>query len=168
MLQHFEDIGHSPDDQDVTFENAQARTRTLVLMDWANQTGGLVIGTGDLSELALGWATYNGDHMSMYGVNASIPKTLIRHLVSYEAEKLNDPRLKEVLMDILDTPVSPSFCPLRMGRSLRKPRIWSGLMSCMTFIYITPFAGAFLPLRFTIWQGWPLTAPMTRKLFLNG
>ena len=120
VLQHFEDIGHSPDDQDVTFENAQARTRTLVLMDWANQTGGLVIGTGDLSELALGWATYNGDHMSMYGVNASIPKTLIRHLVSYEAEKLNDPRLKEVLMDILDTPVSPELLPAKDGEISQK------------------------------------------------
>ena len=120
VLQHFEDIGHSPDDQDVTFENAQARTRTLVLMDWANQTGGLVIGTGDLSELALGWATYNGDHMSMYGVNASIPKTLICHLVSYEAEKLDDPRLKEVLMDILDTPVSPELLPAKDGEISQK------------------------------------------------
>ncbi len=120
VLQHFEDIGHSKDNQDVTFENAQARTRTLVLMDWANQTGGLVIGTGDLSELALGWATYNGDHMSMYGVNASIPKTLIRHLVSYEAEKLNDPQLKEVLMDILDTPVSPELLPAKDGEISQK------------------------------------------------
>lgn len=120
VLQHFEDIGHSKDNQDVTFENAQARTRTLVLMDWANQTGGLVIGTGDLSELALGWATYNGDHMSMYGVNASIPKTLIRHLVSYEAEQLNDPQLKEVLMDILDTPVSPELLPAKDGEISQK------------------------------------------------
>ena len=120
VLQHFEDIGHSKDEADVTFENAQARTRTLVLMDWANQTGGLVIGTGDLSELALGWATYNGDHMSMYGVNASIPKTLIRHLVSYEADKLNDPQLKEVLMDILDTPVSPELLPAKDGEISQK------------------------------------------------
>ena len=120
VLQHFEDIGHSPDDQDVTFENAQARTRTLVLMDWANQTGGLVVGTGDLSELALGWATYNGDHMSMYGVNASIPKTLIRYLVSYEAEKLDDPMLKDVLMDILDTPVSPELLPAKDGEISQK------------------------------------------------
>lgn len=120
VLQHFEDIGHNINNQDVTFENAQARTRTLVLMDWANQTGGLVIGTGDLSELALGWATYNGDHMSMYGVNASIPKTLIRHLVAYEADKLNDPQLKEVLMDILDTPVSPELLPAKDGEISQK------------------------------------------------
>ena len=117
---HFRDIGHDDSVHDVTYENCQARERTQVLMDLANQNGGLVIGTGDLSELALGWATYNGDHMSMYGVNASIPKTLIRHLVSYEAEKLNDPRLKEVLMDILDTPVSPELLPAKDGEISQK------------------------------------------------
>ncbi|MDE7262583.1 MAG: NAD(+) synthase [Oscillospiraceae bacterium] len=114
---HFRDIGHSMDDQDVTFENAQARERTQVLMDVANQTGGLVIGTGDLSELALGWATYNGDHMSMYGVNASIPKTLVRHLVDYVARDnlTKDQELTHVLEDILDTPVSPELLPAVQG-----------------------------------------------------
>ncbi|MFA6688177.1 MAG: NAD(+) synthase [Sphaerochaetaceae bacterium] len=107
---HFSDIGHDPSVRDVTYENSQARERTQILMDIANQCGGLVIGTGDLSELALGWATYNGDHMSMYGVNASIPKTLVRHLVRYAADCGED-SLKRVLYDILDTPVSPELLP---------------------------------------------------------
>ncbi len=111
VLRHFEDIGHDPGNHNVVFENAQARERTQVLMDLANAQGGLVVGTGDLSELALGWATYNGDHMSMYGVNASVPKTLIRHLVAYEAARAEDARLAEVLRDILDTPVSPELLP---------------------------------------------------------
>ena len=122
VKQHFRDIGQSMDDHDVTFENAQARERTQVLMDIANQNGGLVIGTGDLSELALGWATYNGDHMSMYGVNASIPKTLVRHLVSHicgdKAE--SEPELSHVLADILDTPVSPELLPAVDGRISQK------------------------------------------------
>ena len=112
---HFRDIGHNPEDHDVTYENAQARERTQVLMDIANQTGGLVIGTGDLSELALGWATYNGDHMSMYGVNASIPKTLVRHLVGYLSRDKEEADLHEVLEDILDTPVSPELLPPKDG-----------------------------------------------------
>ncbi|MBR2522835.1 MAG: NAD(+) synthase [Clostridiales bacterium] len=113
VLQHFEDIGQSEDVHDVTYENSQARERTQVLMDLANQNGGIVIGTGDLSELALGWATYNGDHMSMYGVNGSIPKTLVRHLVEYEAKRVreSDPELSAVLMDIFNTPVSPELLP---------------------------------------------------------
>lgn len=111
VLQHFEDIGHAPDQLDVTFENAQARERTQVLMDIANQTNGIVVGTGDLSELALGWATYNGDHMSMYGVNASVPKTLVRYIVRHEAQKA-EPELAAVLWDILDTPVSPELLPV--------------------------------------------------------
>ena len=110
VMQHFADIGQSPDIHDVTYENSQARERTQVLMDKANQLGGIVIGTGDLSELALGWATYNGDHMSMYAVNASIPKTLVRWLVSYEAD-MSDGKLKSALLDILDTPVSPELLP---------------------------------------------------------
>ena len=110
VLQHFNDIKHNPEDHDVTYENAQARERTQILMDVANQEGGLVVGTGDLSELALGWATYNGDHMSMYGVNAGVPKTLVRHLVKYEAERSID-ELKNVLLDVLDTPVSPELLP---------------------------------------------------------
>ncbi len=114
---HFRDIGQSMDDLSVTFENGQARERTQVLMDLANQRGGLVIGTGDLSELALGWATYNGDHMSMYGVNGSIPKTLVRPLTAYAAEQAegSDPALAAVLRDILDTPVSPELLPPKEG-----------------------------------------------------
>ena len=119
---HFKDIGHDMADHSVTFENAQARERTQVLMDIANQTGGIVIGTGDLSELALGWCTYNGDHMSMYAVNASIPKTLVRHLVAYlardNAEK--DEALRDVLEDILDTPVSPELLPAVQGQISQK------------------------------------------------
>lgn len=110
---HFGDIGHDDNIHDVTYENSQARERTQVIMDIANKEGGIVVGTGDLSELALGWATYNGDHMSMYGVNSSIPKTLVRYLVSYEAERLaaSDPRLSSVLKDIIATPVSPELLP---------------------------------------------------------
>ena len=119
---HFRDIGQSMDDHNVTFENGQARERTQVLMDIANQCGGLVVGTGDLSELALGWATYNGDHMSMYGVNASIPKTLVRHLVSFVSDDKaeEDERLSAVLSDILDTPVSPELLPAIEGRIAQK------------------------------------------------
>ena len=108
---HFRDIGQDERVHDVTYENGQARERTQVLMDIANKEGGIVIGTGDLSELALGWATYNGDHMSMYGVNCSIPKTLIRYLVRYEADHAGDEELRSVLLDILDTPVSPELLP---------------------------------------------------------
>ena len=115
---HFKDIGQSMEDHSVTFENGQARERTQVLMDIANQTGGMVIGTGDLSELALGWATYNGDHMSMYAVNAGIPKTLVRHLVSFISDDKGseDPKLSAVLDDILDTPVSPELLPAIEGK----------------------------------------------------
>ncbi len=117
---HFRDIGHDEEDRDVTYENSQARERTQVLMDIANQEGGMVIGTGDMSELALGWATYNGDHMSMYGVNASVPKTLVRHLVRYYADTCGDEELKQVLEDILDTPVSPELLPPREGEIAQK------------------------------------------------
>lgn len=110
VLQHFEDIGQNAGTYDVTYENGQARERTQVLMDIANKTGGMVVGTGDLSELALGWATYNGDHMSMYGVNASVPKTLIRYLINHYALSA-DKKTKEVLGDILNTPVSPELLP---------------------------------------------------------
>ena len=108
---HFRDIGHSEAERDVVYENAQARERTQVLMDIANDMNGLVVGTGDLSELALGWATYNGDHMSMYGVNAAVPKTLVRHMVGYAADSAREAGLREVLLDILDTPVSPELLP---------------------------------------------------------
>lgn len=119
VRQHFADIDQPMERQDVTFENAQARMRTLVLMDLANQNGGLVVGTGDLSELALGWATYNGDHMSMYGVNASIPKTLVRYLTAYEAGR-SDESLAAILRDILDTPVSPELLPPKDGEISQK------------------------------------------------
>lgn len=112
---HFRDIGHDPEVHDVTYENGQARERTQILMDIANQSGGIVIGTGDLSELALGWATYNGDHMSMYAVNSSVPKTLVRHLVRYYADTCEDQKLAEILLDILDTPVSPELLPPKDG-----------------------------------------------------
>lgn len=110
-IQHFEDIGHDMNVHNVTYENSQARERTQILMDYANKTGGLVIGTGDLSELALGWATYNGDHMSMYGVNASIPKTLVRYLVSWVAQSGVDDQSAATLYDIIDTPISPELIP---------------------------------------------------------
>lgn len=111
VLQHFKDIGQDEHNHNVTYENSQARERTQVLMDIANRENGLVIGTGDMSELALGWATYNGDHMSMYGVNAGVPKTLVRHLVSYYADTCGEETLRKVLLDILDTPVSPELLP---------------------------------------------------------
>ena len=117
---HFRDIGQDPETHDVTYENSQARERTQVLMDIANRTGGMVIGTGDMSELALGWATYNGDHMSMYGVNASVPKTLVRHLVKYAADETTDEELKKVLYDVLDTPVSPELLPPKDGDIAQK------------------------------------------------
>ena len=116
---HFRDIGQDESVLDVTFENGQARVRTLELMDTANRTGGLVVGTGDLSELALGWATYNGDHMSMYGVNGSIPKTLVRYLVAYEADRTLG-ELSDVLQDVLDTPVSPELLPPKDGEISQK------------------------------------------------
>ncbi len=111
VRQHFADIGHEEQIHDITYENSQARERTQILMDIANQANGMVIGTGDLSELALGWATYNGDHMSMYGVNVSVPKTLVRHLVRYYADTCKDAGLADVLSDVLDTPVSPELLP---------------------------------------------------------
>ncbi|MCD8178226.1 MAG: NAD(+) synthase [Tannerellaceae bacterium] len=110
-MQHFEDIGQDPAVHDVTYENSQARERTQILMDVANKENGMVIGTGDLSELALGWATYNGDHMSMYGVNSSVPKTLVRYLVTWIANNEMDEQTREILLDIADTPISPELIP---------------------------------------------------------
>ena len=117
---HFKDIGHDINVHDVTYENSQARERTQILMDIANRVNGMVVGTGDLSELALGWATYNGDHMSMYAVNGSVPKTLVRHLVRYYAEECGDETLKAVLLDVLDTPVSPELLPPTDGEISQK------------------------------------------------
>ncbi len=111
VLLHFKDIGQDKDEHDITYENSQARERTQIIMDLANKHNGLVVGTGDMSELALGWSTYNGDHMSMYGVNSSVPKTLVRYLVSYFAQTAEEDSLKHVLFDILDTPVSPELLP---------------------------------------------------------
>lgn len=117
---HFADIGQSPENHDVTYENSQARERMQILMDIANQMNGLVVGTGDMSELALGWTTYNGDHMSMYGVNAGVPKTLVRHLVRYYADTCENRELKEILEDVLDTPVSPELLPPLDGAIVQK------------------------------------------------
>jgi len=117
---HFRDIGQDPQVHDVTYENSQARERTQILMDIANKTGGLVVGTGDMSELALGWATYNGDHMSMYAVNCSVPKTLVRHLVRYYADTCGDNTVSEILYDVLDTPVSPELLPPENGEIAQK------------------------------------------------
>lgn len=118
--QHFEDIGHDPDIHDVTYENSQARERTQILMDIANQLGGMVLGTGDLSELALGWATYNGDHMSMYGVNAGVPKTLVRHLTKYFADEVVDDECRKTLLDIVDTPISPELIPAETDGTIKQ------------------------------------------------
>ena len=120
VLQHFQDIEQDPNEHTITYENAQARERTQVLMDIANKTNGIVVGTGDMSELALGWATYSGDHMSMYGVNASVPKTLVRHLVHYYADTCQDTELSNVLRDVLDTPVSPELLPPEDGKIAQK------------------------------------------------
>lgn len=117
---HFRNIGHDSNNHDITYENAQARQRTLILMNLANQSNGMVIGTGDMSELALGWATYNGDHMSMYGVNCSVPKTLVRYLVLYYAETTTEQKLHDILMDVLDTPVSPELLPPKDGKISQK------------------------------------------------
>lgn len=117
---HFKDIGHDASVHDVTYENGQARERTQILMDLANKKNGMVIGTGDLSELALGWATYNGDHMSMYAVNASVPKTLVRHLVRYYADTCGSELLEKTLLDVLDTPVSPELLPPENGQISQK------------------------------------------------
>ncbi len=115
---HFKDIAHDSNKHDVTYENSQARERTQILMDVANQLGGLVVGTGDLSELALGWATYNGDHMSMYGVNASVPKTMVRHLVRWAATQMQDEQTRATLFDIVDTPISPELIPTDSGGNI--------------------------------------------------
>ena len=119
-IQHFKDIDHDINVHDVVYENSQARERTQILMDIANQTWGMVVGTGDLSELALGWATYNGDHMSMYGVNGSIPKTLVKHLVKWVAENDIDETSRATLLDIVDTPISPELIPADENGNIRQ------------------------------------------------
>lgn len=145
VLQHFSDIEQDPQCYDVTFENSQARERTQVLMDVANKTGGLVVGTGDLSELALGWATYNGDHMSMYGVNASVPKTLVRYVVRYEADHAENTQLQKVLYDILDTPVSPELLPAAEGEISQKTEDLVGPYELHDFFLYHIFRYGFCP-----------------------
>lgn len=145
VTSHFCDIGQSLQCHDVTFENAQARERTQVLMDLANMSGGLVVGTGDLSELALGWATYNGDHMSMYGVNGSIPKTLVRHLVYHVARQTSDTALAAVLDDILDTPVSPELLPAVDGQIAQKTEDLVGPYELHDFFLYYALRWAFPP-----------------------
>ncbi|MBO4534516.1 MAG: NAD(+) synthase, partial [Clostridia bacterium] len=146
VTQHLKDIGHDPDALDVTYENAQARTRTMVLMDLANQEGGLVVGTGDLSELALGWCTYNGDQMSMYGVNASVPKTLIKSLITHVAEE-SPKALKEVLLDIVDTPISPELLPSKEGQIAQKTEELVGKYDLNDFILFYMMRWGFAPAK---------------------
>lgn len=145
VKQHLSDIGHAEDDYDVTYENAQARERTQVLMDIANQTGGIVIGTGDLSEVALGWSTYNGDHMSMYGVNCSVPKTLIRYIVKYYADTCGNSKLSAVLYDILDTPVSPELVPSRPGEISQRTEDILGRYDLHDFFLYHMMRGGYSP-----------------------
>lgn len=142
---HFRDIGQSMEQHDVTYENSQARERTQVLMDMANQSGGMVIGTGDMSELALGWATYNGDHMSMYGVNVGVPKTLVRHLVDYYADTCQDAQLGAVLRDVLDTPVSPELLPPVNGTISQKTEDLVGPYELHDFFLYYMLRCAFTP-----------------------
>ena len=144
---HFRDIGHDEQVRDVTYENCQARERTQVLMDIANQVNGMVIGTGDMSELALGWATYNGDHMSMYAVNCSVPKTLVRHLVRYYADTCGDERLAAVLLDVLDTPVSPELLPPKDGEIAQKTEDLVGPYELHDFFLYYMLRFGFSPLK---------------------
>ncbi len=146
VLSHFEDIGHNPQEHNTTFENAQARERTQVLMDIANKEWGLVVGTGDLSELALGWATYNGDHMSNYGVNGSIPKTLVKALVLYEADKLGG-QVGKHLKDIVDTPVSPELIPTEQGKIKQKTEDLVGPYILHDFFLYHFLSSGFTPVK---------------------
>lgn len=167
VIQHFKDIDHDISLHNVTYENAQARERTQILMDLANKYNGLVVGTGDLSELALGWATYNGDHMSMYGVNGGIPKTLVRVLVKWVATNGEvDAEASAALLDVLDTPVSPELLPPdENGKSTRKPRIWSAPMSCTISSFIRLSASDIILQRFSSLQKKPLPVNMTEQPF---
>lgn len=145
IKRHFIDIKHDINVKDVTYENAQARERTQILMDIANRDNGLVVGTGDLSELVLGWATYNGDHMSMYGVNASIPKTLVRHLVNYYADTLSNKKIADILYDILDTPVSPELLPPENGEIAQKTEDLVGPYELHDFFLYNVLRFGFMP-----------------------
>lgn len=145
VIQHFKDIGHDPDDHSVVYENAQARERTQVLMDLANKYGGLMIGPGDLSELALGFTTYNGDHMSMYNVNSSVPKTLVRHMVKHYAESTENEELRSVLLDILNTPVSPELLPPVDGKIAQRTESIVGPYELHDFFLYYAIRWAFPP-----------------------
>ncbi len=145
VLQHFKDIGHDVDNHNVTYENSQARERTQILMDIANQVGGIVIGTGDMSELALGWATYNGDHMSMYAVNASVPKTMVKYLVSYVAQTCENKTLSGILKDVLDTPVSPELLPPTEGKISQKTEELVGPYELHDFVLYYVLRHGFTP-----------------------
>ena len=153
---------------DVTYENSQARERTQVLMDIANQLGGLVVGTGDMSELALGWATYNGDHMSMYGVNASVPKTLVRHLVHYYADTCGDEGLAAAMRDVLDTPVSPELLPPEDGKISQKTEDLVGPYELHDSSCTMCCASAAAPAGYLPWDSRRLRAAMTGRRFSNG
>ena len=145
IKRHFLDINHDINIKNITYENAQARERTQILMDIANRDNGLVVGTGDLSELVLGWATYNGDHMSMYGVNASIPKTLVRHLVNYYADTVKDKKIANILYDILDTPVSPELLPPENGKIAQKTEDLVGPYELHDFFLYNALRFGFMP-----------------------
>ena len=142
---HFKDIKHDINNHNVTYENSQARERTQILMDIANRDNGMVIGTGDMSELALGWATYNGDHMSMYGINSGVPKTLVRHLVQYYADTCGDEKLTKVLLDVLDTPVSPELLPPVDGEISQKTEDLVGPYELHDFFLYYMFRCGFTP-----------------------
>ena len=147
VLTHFADIEHSEDVKDVTYENAQARERTQVLMDMANKTGGMVVGTGDLSELALGWATYNGDHMSMYGVNAGVPKTLVKHLVNYYALNCGNKQVRDALLSICATPISPELLPPKDGEIAQRTEDIVGPYELHDFILYNVVRRGFSPAK---------------------
>lgn len=168
-IQHFKDIDHDVHVHDVVYENAQARERTQILMDIANQTWGMVIGTGDLSELALGWATYNGDHMSMYGVNASVPKTLVKHLVKWVAEHDMDDASRATLLDIVDTPISPELIPADENGNIQQiTEDWWGRMSFTTSSFITSCAAVSVLPRYFSWQHAHSRGCMMKKPSKNG
>lgn len=169
VTKHLEDIGHDPNALDVTFENAQARMRTMVLMDLANQEGGLVIGTGDLSELALGWCTYNGDQMSMYSVNASVPKTLIKSLIADVAEDAPI-SLKTILLDIVDTPISPELLPAKEGKIAQKTEELVGKYDLNDFILYYMMRWGFAPSKIDhlMAYAYPTLSKDKRKAALKG
>ena len=147
VAQHFSDIGQDPERHDATFENSQARERTQILMDYANKTGGIVLGTGDLSELALGWCTYNGDQMSMYGVNASVPKTLVKHLVEWFANRDANPEIRRILIDIIETPISPELVPGKEGEIAQKTEDLVGPYELHDFFLFNTLRNGFSPLK---------------------